>query len=87
MAICAVYFRFTWNMRDGSEFPMLEAGATLLLTFGGVVRLMLPESYQCKILHWKQLELGFGLYDQRSQNPVGRGILWLEVQLSCLALS
>ena len=39
MAISAVYFRFTWNMRDGSEFPMLEAAATLLLTFGGVVSL------------------------------------------------
>ena len=38
MAISAVYFRFTWHMRDGAEFPTLEAAATLLLTFGGVVR-------------------------------------------------
>ena len=38
MAITAVYFRFTWHMRDGAEFPVLEAAATLLLTFGGVVR-------------------------------------------------
>ena len=35
MAITAVYFRFTWHMRDGADFPMLEAAATLLLTFGG----------------------------------------------------
>ena len=38
MAISAVYFRFTWHMRDGADFPTLEAAATLLLTFGGVVR-------------------------------------------------
>ena len=38
MAISAVYFRFSWHMQNGSEFPMLEAAATLLLTFGGVVR-------------------------------------------------
>ena len=38
MAITAVYFRFMWHMRDGAEFPVLEAAATLLLTFGGVVR-------------------------------------------------
>ena len=37
MAISAVYFRFTWHIREGSQFPMLEAAATLLLTFGGVV--------------------------------------------------
>lgn len=37
MAISAIWFRFTWNMRDGSDFPVLEAAATLLLTFGGVV--------------------------------------------------
>ena len=41
MAISAVYFRFTWHMRNGSEFPMLEAAACLLLTFGGVVRFTL----------------------------------------------
>jgi hypothetical protein len=38
MAITAVYFRFTWHMRDGADFPMAEAAATLCLTFGGVVR-------------------------------------------------
>ncbi len=37
MAITAVHLRFTWHMRDGAEFPILEAAATLLLTFGGVV--------------------------------------------------
>ncbi len=41
MAITAVHFRFTWNMRDGVDFPTLEAAATLLLTFGGVVRAFL----------------------------------------------
>ena len=51
MAICAVNFRFTWHARDGSEFPMLEAAATLLLTFGGVVRLMLLQLFQRKDLH------------------------------------
>jgi membrane associated rhomboid family serine protease len=38
MAIAAVYLRFTWHMRDNTEFPTLEAAATLLLTLGGVVR-------------------------------------------------
>lgn len=38
MAITAVYLRFTWHIKEGADFPMLEAAATLLLTFGGVVR-------------------------------------------------
>ena len=37
LAIAAVYYRFSWHMRDGAEFPTLEAVATLLLTIGGVV--------------------------------------------------
>ena len=38
LAIAAVYYRFSWHMRDGAEFPTIEAIATLLLTVGGVVR-------------------------------------------------
>ena len=42
MAICAIHFRFTWHMRNGTDFPSVEAAATFLLTFGGVVRLPSP---------------------------------------------
>ena len=50
MAISAVYFRFTWHIRDGADFPTLEAAATLLLTFGGVVRAALSHD-QCTYLY------------------------------------
>ena len=38
LAIAAVHYRFSWHIRDGADFPTLEALATLLLTVGGVVR-------------------------------------------------
>jgi len=37
LAIAAVHYRFSWHVRDGADFPTLEAVATLLLTVGGVV--------------------------------------------------
>ncbi len=39
LAVVAVYFRFAWHMSSsGSEFPWVEAAATLALTIGGAVR-------------------------------------------------
>ena len=50
MAITAVYFRFTWHMRDGADFPTAEAAATLCLTFGGVVRSQPAPTLLCCLL-------------------------------------
>ena len=45
LAVCAVYYRFSWHMRDGGDFPYLEALATFLLTIGGVVSYTLPIAF------------------------------------------
>jgi beta-carotene 3-hydroxylase len=40
LAVLAVHYRFAWHINNGGEFPFLEAALTMLLTFGGVVRLL-----------------------------------------------
>ena len=45
LAIAAVHYRFSWHIRDGAEFPIAEAVATLLLTVGGVVRALVASRF------------------------------------------
>ena len=47
LAIAAVHYRFSWHIRDGAEFPIAEAVATLLLTVGGVVRTLTRHPGYC----------------------------------------
>ncbi|BDA45578.1 beta-carotene 3-hydroxylase, chloroplastic (Fragment) [Coccomyxa sp. Obi] len=70
MAITAVYFRFTWNMRDGVDFPTLEAAATLLLTFGGVVGMEMWARWAHKVL-WHENEAGWSLHKSHHVPRVG----------------
>lgn len=53
LAILAVHYRFAWHMQNGGDVPYLEAAATILLTFGGVVSIECkgsPKSESVKVL-------------------------------------
>lgn len=71
-AIGAVYIRFAWNMGDlgEREFPVAQAIATLLLTFGGVVGMEMWARWAHRAL-WHDFQPGWALHKSHHEPRVG----------------
>lgn len=70
LAIFATYYRISWHLNHGDEFPYEELASTLLLALGGMVGMEMYARWAHRFL-WHENELGWTLHKSHHEPRTG----------------
>ena len=70
LAIFATYYRISWHLNRGDEFPYEELASTLLLAMGGMVGMEMYARWAHRFL-WHENEVGWGLHKSHHEPRKG----------------